>query len=254
MIHSKDRHAVLILLTIVLAAGCARAPDFNSALLPREYTDPSPQIRDDYLLHIDPERVELTREYFAIHHPSWAETLPPQSTPDSIVFEPRIIVVHYTAIPTLEETIDTFEPKRIDSTREIIRQNGLLNVGVHFVVDRDGSIYRSYPENVLARHTIGLNHVAVGIENVGTGDLVDPQAEAPLTWAQVDANAALIRHLAARYSTIRYMIGHQEYRELESPRHPAHMLFHEQFPDYRTEKEDPGNRFLKEVRALLNQP
>jgi len=43
------------------------------------------------------------------------------------------------------------------------------------------------PETWMARHAIGFNHVAIGIENVGDG------ARWPLTDAQADADAALVR-------------------------------------------------------------
>ena len=42
----------------------------------------------------------------------------------------------------------------------------------------------------MARHCIGLNHVAIGIENVGDGEKL------PLTPAQVQADAALVRATA----------------------------------------------------------
>ena len=73
----------------------------------------------------------------------------------------------------------------------------------HFLVDRDGTIYRLQPETRLARHCIGLNHIAIGIENVGD------EHKHPLTDAQVDADAALVRDLAARFP-ITHLLGHYE--------------------------------------------
>ncbi|HVS03332.1 MAG TPA: peptidoglycan recognition family protein, partial [Thermoanaerobaculia bacterium] len=134
-----------------------------------------------------------------------------------------------------------------------IGRHGALNVGIQFVVDRDGAIYSLYPETAMARHTIGLNHVAIGIENVGDGDLGDRAAAAPLTEAQLLANVALVRHLAAKYPTIDYLIGHREYRDVERQGHPAHALFYEALPGYRTEKVDPGRRFLRRLRQALRE-
>jgi N-acetylmuramoyl-L-alanine amidase len=64
------------------------------------------------------------------------------------------------------------------------------------------------PETWMARHCIGLNRVAIGIENVGDG------AKYPLTDRQVEANASLVRYLAGKYS-IAYLLGHNEYRRME---------------------------------------
>src|SRR5689334_7658126 len=98
------------------------------------------------------------------------------------------------------------------------------------------------PEGVVCRHTIGFNHVALGIENVGE----DKDA---LTDAQVEADAALIAELARRHPTIRYLIGHHEYRDRSLP-HFA--LYTELDPSYQpTVKIDPGEKFMTRLRELL---
>ena len=50
------------------------------------------------------------------------------------------------------------------------------------VTDTDGTIYRLMPEDRVGRHAIGLNHVSIGVENVGDGK------RWPMTAAQVAAN------------------------------------------------------------------
>ena len=246
------------LLAALVAGGCATAR-FGRSVLPPGVGGPPPRIRGDHALVIDAERVRLTKDYLAIHNPPLRAVLPEADRAESIGFEPRLVVVHYTAIPTLAGTLEAFAGLHIGTDREIIRRNGLLNVGIQFVVDRDGAIYRLYPETVIARHVIGLNHVAIGIENVGDGDLParwfpgSRRPEAPLTRAQLAANLALVRYLAARYPSIGWVIGHSEYRWLERPAHPAHELFYEALPGYRTEKRDPGRRFLKRLRRGLRQ-
>jgi beta-N-acetylhexosaminidase len=94
------------------------------------------------------------------------------------------------------------------------------------------------PETWMARHCIGLNYSAIGVENVGGGKGVEN-----LTDAQIEANIRLVRHLVRRYPTIRYLIGHMEYRRFE-----GHPLWLELDEDYRTEKIDPGDRFMTAVR------
>jgi len=245
----------VLILVVFVFVGCVSDKLYQNCLLPDGLQDAHPVIRDDYLLEIDQERVQLTKDYLSIHNPAFAATLPQENTADSIRFQPRMVVVHYTAIPSLQETMDYFQSNVIEGSREVIVRNGKVNVGIQFVVDQDGVIYRSYPETVISRHTIGLNHVAIGIENIGTGDIGQEDAQLPLTQAQLDSNAALIRHLASKYPTIEFVIGHQEYRDVENSEHPANDLFYEEFPAYRTEKSDPGDRFLRGLReALKSQP
>ena len=152
---------------------------------------------------------------------------------------PRIVVLHWTAAPTLEGSFHAFAPETIPGGRSELTGAGEVNVSTHFLVDRDGTIYRLMPETWMARHVIGLNYDAIGIENVGgAGGAED------LTPAQGAANVALIRDLARRHPAIEYLIGHSEYREFE-----GHPLWRERDAGYRTEKIDPGARFLREVRA-----
>jgi len=249
----KRSPSLIALLAAVLAlAGCSLRPPYSSSMLPTGLRGgPAPEIHREHATPIDAERVRLTRQYLAIHNPALAATLPAADTAASISFVPRMIVVHWTAIPTLTGTLDAFRGLEIGSDRPQILANGKLNVGIQFVVDRDGTTYSLYPETVIARHCIGLNQVAIGIENVADGGLGDRGVSAPLTQAQLQANIALVRYLTGKYPTIRYLIGHMEYTELEDPRHPAHDLFAEAVADYRTEKIDPGKRFLDELRHAL---
>jgi len=83
----------------------------------------------------------------------------------------------------------------------------------HFVIDRDGTIYQLVPLNVMCRHTVGLNWVAIGIEHVGLSDaqvLDDP--------AQMRSSLALTVWLMWRYKIpLADVIGHNE--SLSSPLH-----------------------------------
>jgi N-acetylmuramoyl-L-alanine amidase len=177
----------------------------------------------------DAERERLTLEYLREH-----------SDPDvqSTDITPRVIVLHWTAVDSLEASFATFDPPKLAGRPEL-QQAGALNVSAHFLVDRDGTIYRLMPETKAARHCIGLNHVSIGVENVGGGP------EAPLTDAQVEANAQLVRWLDGKHD-IDVLIGHSEYRSLEGTEY-----FRERDPDYRTEKPDPGADFLKAVRERV---
>ena len=244
----------LAVLTLVLPlAGCTAAR-WNASRLPAGLgaaAMPPPRVDLGHRTPVDAERVQLTRDYLAIHNPRVAAALPPGDDAAAIAFVPRLVVVHFTAQPTLAETLATFAPVTIDAGRELVASQGGLNVGIQYVVDRDGTIYGLYPETAIARHVIGLNHVAIGIENVGAADLGGPADQAPLTPAQLAANVALITDLARRHPTIEFVIGHHEYRDVERPGHPAAALFHEEVAGYRTEKVDPGPRFMRRLRRAL---
>lgn len=177
------------------------------------------------------ERERLTLEYRRAHSDSAATDL---------TIAPRAIVLHYTGIDSARAVRDYFDFARIEAGRARLARAGAVNVSAHFLIDRDGTIYRLQPETRFARHCIGLNHLAVGIENVGD------DAKAPLTDTQAIANAALIRDLTARFP-ITHLLGHSEVREFQ-----GHPYFVERDPTYRTIKHDPGAQFMSRVRALID--
>ncbi len=160
---------------------------------------------------------------------------------ESPTITPRMIVLHWTAIPTFEGSYDIFNDSKIAGWRTYVQQTSGLNVSAHFLVDRQGRIFRLLPENTMARHVIGLNHCAIGIENVGGTE------DTPLTKAQLKANIYLVNYLASKYN-IEYLIGHYEYPLFEN-----HELWLEKDADYRTEKTDPGEDFMKKVRRATKK-
>lgn len=175
-------------------------------------------------------RAELTLAYRRMHSDRHATDL---------AIEPRVIVLHYTGGGSAAGTRRYFDNLEIESSRKTLARGGKVNVSAHFVVDRDGTIYRLQPETRFARHCIGLNHVAIGIENVGD------EATYPLTPAQVEANAALVRELATRFP-ITHLLGHHEVMRFRD-----HAYFVELDRRYRNEKADPGERFMANVRERV---
>ncbi|MBP1839271.1 peptidoglycan recognition family protein [Formosa algae] len=173
------------------------------------------------------ERKVLTIDYLKRHYGL------EQTTPEIV---PKMIVLHWTVVPTLEKTYQVFKDPILPNYRKEITGASPLNVSSQFLVDQDGTIYRLMPETTMARHVIGLNHCAIGIENVGgTADL-------PLTELQVKANIKLVKYLSKKYP-IDYLIGHYEYTNFEN-----HPLWLEKDQGYRTEKTDPGQSFVEAVQ------
>lgn len=193
-----------------------------------------PEIRE-HPLPWDPERQALTVDYLARHRTT---ALSGDAQVDTRM-TPRVVVLHWTAGATAESAWNTFAGARLGGRPEL-QAAGALNVGAHYVVDRDGTIWRLFADEVVLRHVIGLNHLAIGIENVGGG------ARWPLTPAQVQANAALVRGLAARHP-LTHLIGHHEAERMR-----GHPYFEERDPTYRSAKADPGDAFMAAVRAELS--
>lgn len=180
------------------------------------------------------ERIALTRQYQLTHY---------GIDSPSITIEPKMIVLHWTCIPSLALTHRVFDSPTFPPSSP--RRNELpdeLNVSSHFVVDRDGRIYQLMPENWMARHVIGLNHYAIGIENIGGVDGRDD-----LTKAQIKANAFLVCYLKQKYPQIEHVIGHNEYLVYKNS-----SLWLEKDASYQTDKTDPGPHFVAKVKRLIS--
>jgi N-acetylmuramoyl-L-alanine amidase len=126
----------------------------------------------------------------------------------SWVLHPKVIVEHYTAGDSFSAAWDAFASNSPDP-----ELHELPGDCAHFIVDRDGTIYQLVKLNIMCRHTVGLNYVAIGIEHVGTSD-----REILHDRAQIRSSLALTAWLTYRFHIeIRNVIGHNE--SLSSPYH-----------------------------------
>ena len=181
----------------------------------------------DKPIDFGPKRVALTKAYIKQHYGKDVH---------DITITPKVIVLHYTAIGSLKDSFNALKPQMLRGRKDIAKASA-LNVSAHYLVDRDGTVYRLMPDNHMARHVIGLNYNAIGVENVAKN-------AKDLTPAQVQANIALVKYLKRKYPTIKYLIGHHEYRRMEKT-----PLWLEKDKEYRTKKYDPGVKFMNEVRS-----
>lgn len=204
----------------IAAAGCSVLPGA------RHEIPPYPLLSEN--------RLALTKEYARIHYGIDGYKLK----------DPRLVIIHYTAFHTFQESLDFMRPDELSDIRGDIRSGGRVNVGAHYLVDRNGVIYNLLPDDIMARHAIGFNYTAIGVENVGR-DRND------LTEAQVEANIKLIRRIKNKYPDIEFLIGHHEYAVKELPHY---ILFRELDGRYRvTDKIDPGDAFMAKIRAGLRE-
>ena len=122
--------------------------------------------------------------------------------------DPRVIVQHYTASSSFSAAYDTFAANARD-----VEFGELPGVCSHYLIDRDGSIHQLVSLRWRCRHTVGLNHTAIGIEHVGVSD-----ADVMGRRRQLAASLRLTRWLQERFG-IRTsdVIGHAE--SLSSPYH-----------------------------------
>lgn len=181
-------------------------------------------------IKFDKDRFQLTRAYRWYHYGIRSR---------DINIDPRMIVVHWTGTSSFDHAFRTLNASRLRG-RPGIAKGGSLNVSAHFLIARNGDVYQLMPTNKMARHVIGLNNVAIGIENVGSN-------KNPLTGAQLDANVKLVCYLKKKYPDIRYVIGHYEYTRFRNTR-----LWQERHPEYCcTRKTDPGKDFMKKLRKRI---
>jgi len=212
-------HKILVVLCITFATNAALATtlekdtSINIIQLPINYSK---------------ERTTLSIEYLKNRH---------GITQTSPTINPVMIILHFTDGGTVKSIQNYFNSPTIEDSRQINKRVSALNVGSQFLIDRDGKIYQLMPDNYLARHAIGLNYCAIGVENIGSD-------KNPLTEEQVIANANLVRQLAKKYK-IEYLIGHSEYTTFRNT-----PIWKETDPKYITYKSDPGKKFMEGVRAL----
>lgn len=182
------------------------------------------------------KRIDLTKEYLLKHY---------DLNVSHISIKPKMIVLHWTEDANTSKCFGLFDPEVLSQHSDVVKKASSLNVSAHFLIDKQGHIFRLMPETRMARHVIGLNYHAIGIENVG-GVKKQGRAQADLSTAQLHANIALVRHLKEKYSDIEYLIGHYEYQKFEnSP------LWMEKDKSYRTKKDDPNPEFVDAVHQAL---
>lgn len=178
------------------------------------------------------ERINLTKEYIKNHYGLEVE---------NIEIIPKIVLVHYTAIATFEKSLARFKGETLPNDRPEISKASALNVSTHFMVERDGTIHQLMPLDFMARHVIGLNYNAIGIENVGGEGY-----KQDLTVEQLSANIFIVNFLKKKFPTIKYVVGHHNYRCFEKTK-----LWLEIDDGYRTKKFDPGENFMRDLHANI---
>lgn len=187
-------------------------------------------INDKYKITPNALRLKLLSEYTKAHY----------GQPLIYLDNPQIIVVHSTETPNLKIAVNIFE-KEILHGRPDIEAGGEVNVGTHFLVDFDGTIYANTPIEYIARHTVGFNYTSVSIENIGYAD--------KLTKEQLESNVKLIKYIKSKYKSIKYIIAHYEYKDKTLPHYSLYKELNTKYIN--PGKKDPGTNFMKELRNRI---
>jgi len=156
---------------------------------------------------------------------------------DDSRLRPRVIVQHFTASNSFASAFNTFASNSPDV--EFGKRPGVC---AHYLIDRDGTVARLVPASIMCRHTVGLNHVAIGIEHVGTSD-----GQVLGNRRQIAASLRLTRSLQGRYRiATRDVIGHNENR--------SHLLHRERVPRFRNQTHgDFTKRSMDRYRRALER-
>ena len=107
---------------------------------------------------------------------------------------PKVIVLHFTATDSYSSVWSTFD----SNAPNLGERPGVCS---HYVVEQNGTIDQLVSPRIRCRHTIGLNHVAIGIEMVQSTGRGSHWADQQILdrRRQVGAALRLVRWLQARY-------------------------------------------------------
>lgn len=152
-------------------------------------------------------------------------------------YAPEYVMLHFTSAVVLSKE----DPYNVDTVRKIFVDGG---VSIHYIIDRDGTVYCYIPETRAAWHagkgtfaederlTNAMNKYSIGIELIAigsksdmaqylTGEEYESLDAAPVgfTDAQYASLSALVADICARNDIAfdrDHVIGHEEYNPAKS--------------------------------------
>ncbi|MEI6093243.1 MAG: peptidoglycan recognition family protein [bacterium] len=161
-----------------------------------------------------------------------------------LLINPKIIILHMTDLDDLEKSFEYMKEPVLREEREklISRSYDRLNVSAQYLVDKDGSIYLLMPDNNMARHAMGVNHLSIAIENVGMNQK-GPSRE------QIDSNVKLVRYLMKKYKIgIDSIYSHADIGMLRE----KHSNYYVELEENYFIQKNCGEKLIKAVKKRLN--
>lgn len=155
----------------------------------------------------------------------------------------EFVMIHFTSAVV----IDPKNPYDLSAVRKIFTDYA---VSVHYLIDRDGTVYCYIPENRVAWHagagtwqddeayTNKMNHYAIGIELIGMGSEADMRPY--LSSAQyLQLDKSLLGFTDAQYDSLSALVA-DICRRNQIPMDKDHIIGHQ---EYNPQKTDPGELF-----------
>jgi N-acetyl-anhydromuramyl-L-alanine amidase AmpD len=110
-----------------------------------------------------------------------------------------MVVIHATGGPTCDARTGKAIWVGAGTLDENLRQiEAHPRLGIHYMIDRDGSVRASVPEDQVAHHVLRFSARSIAVELVNEGDGRDPFPEAQLT-----ALVELLRDIKQRHGITR---------------------------------------------------
>jgi N-acetylmuramoyl-L-alanine amidase len=143
--------------------------------------------------------------------------------------KPDMIVLHSTGGPTCDAKTDKpiwVKAGELEENLRTIESHPTL--GIHYMIDRDGTTRASVPENQIAHHVYQFSERSIAIELINDGDGVDVFPS-----AQLDALVKLLREINGRHQIKRENV--KRHSDLDHGRMPCDRS--------KRRKVDPGDAF-----------
>ena len=237
------KQAALLLTFALLLTGCAAEQPALTTDVPAMAVTTAPIAPTTHPTEQTAPPTEPTTQ------PTEATTLPPEPTEPAPMYagavedflqplesfsqareyEAEFVMIHFTSAVA----VDRNDPFSMEKIRKIFVDYG---VSIHYIIDRDGTVYCYVPETLVAWHAgkgsfagieNRMNHYAIGIELVGMGDRNDmmiymtgeaydalPEEYKYFTDAQYQALIPLVADICARNgipADRQHILGHSEY-------------------------------------------
>jgi N-acetyl-anhydromuramyl-L-alanine amidase AmpD len=105
-----------------------------------------------------------------------------------------MVVIHSTGGPTCDASTGKPIWVRAGTLDENLRQiEAHPTLGIHYMIDRDGTVRASVPEDQVAHHALSVSGRSIAIELINDGDGLDPFPE-----AQLNSLVTLLRDVKQR--------------------------------------------------------
>lgn len=231
------KNSVLILLLLLFSVGQVMA-DPATAEKYRPSID-----KKTYLLPYDDWTKEYTN-YFKRHYKD-----------SSLVLNPVAIVMHYTASSSFSSAYNTFYNGGYYDDGDVGTVFGHLSV--HYIVDKDGKIYQLLPCNRRCRGAYGVNHVAISIEMVASGE-----SDLLANDTQILASCKLVKFLKTYFDIPEENIwGHYEVGQGKYSKNKAVRYYYTDYGDSKSPnsyppafgRSDPGSTYMGILRKYLSK-